>query len=120
MIKTEIQEKKSLSLVSQKCYLNREWTQLVYGQEAILPFELELPSLRLALEERLDDSESHKKRIVMLEKFDKIRGQVYLNTDVNTDAIQKWLKTYYDSKLKKTNTSKNDLVLHYDIYFQKT
>ena len=26
MIKTEIQEKKSLSHVSQKCYLNREWT----------------------------------------------------------------------------------------------
>ena len=26
MIKTEIQEKKSLGHVSQKCYLNREWT----------------------------------------------------------------------------------------------
>ena len=28
MIKTEIQEKKSLSHVSEKCYLNREWTHM--------------------------------------------------------------------------------------------
>ena len=35
MIKTEIQEKKSLTHVSQKCYLNREWTHEAngYGQD---------------------------------------------------------------------------------------
>lgn len=32
--------------------------QLVYGQEAILPIELELPSLRTTLDERLDEPES--------------------------------------------------------------
>jgi hypothetical protein len=89
--------------------------QLVYGQEAILPIELELPSLRIALEERLDDSESLNERIAMLEKLDELRGQAYLNTA----AIQKWRKTYYDSKLKNKIISENDLVLLYDSRFQK-
>ena len=34
MIKTEIQEKKSLSHVSRKCYLNREWTHM-QGEDII-------------------------------------------------------------------------------------
>ena len=41
--------------------------QLVYGQEAILPVELKLPSLRIAIEERLSDEESLRERIDMLE-----------------------------------------------------
>jgi hypothetical protein len=89
--------------------------QLVYGQEAILPIELELPSLRIALEERLDDSESLQERIAMLEKLDEMRGQAYLNTA----AIQKWRKTYYDSKMKNKIIVDNDLVLLYDSRFQK-
>ena len=32
--------------------------QLVYGQEAILPIEMELPSLRIAIVERMGDGES--------------------------------------------------------------
>ena len=67
--------------------------QLVYGQQAILPIELEVSSLQIALEERLDEPESLEVRITMLEKMNEIRGQAYHNTA----AIQKWRKTYYDS-----------------------
>lgn len=84
-------------------------------KEAILPIELELPSLRIGLEKRLDDSESLQERITMLEKLDEICGQAYLNTA----AIQKWRKTYYDSKMKNKIISNNDLVLLYDSQFQK-
>ena len=87
--------------------------QLMYGQEAILSIELELPSLRIALEERLDEPQSLEVRITMLENLDKIRGQAY----INTVAIQKWCKTYYDSKTKVIKDA--DLVLLYDSQFQK-
>jgi transposase InsO family protein len=89
--------------------------QLVYGQEAILPIELELPSLRIAINERLGDAESLEARINMLEKLDETRSQAYLNTA----AIQKWRKSYYDSKMKEKKIGPTDLVLLYDSRFQK-
>lgn len=89
--------------------------QLVYGQEAILPIELELPSLRIAINERLGDVELLEARINILEKLDETWSQAYLNTV----AIQKWRKSYYDSKLKDKKISPTDLVLLYDSRFQK-
>ena len=89
--------------------------QLVYGQEAILPIELEVPSLRIALEERLGDEASLRERYDMLEKLDETRAQAHLNMI----AIQKHRKTYYDSKLAPKNIQPNDLVLLYDSRFQK-
>ena len=53
--------------------------QLVYSQEAILPVKLKLPSLRIALDERLNDEESLQERIAMLERLDEVRNQAYLN-----------------------------------------
>ena len=89
--------------------------QLVYGQEAILPVELELPSLRIAIDERLSDAESLCEWITMLERLDEVRNQAYLNMA----AIQKWRKTYYDSKMKSKIITADDLVLFYDNRFQK-
>jgi hypothetical protein len=89
--------------------------QLVYGQEAILPVELELPSLRIAIEERLSDDESFRERIAMLERLDEVRNQTYLNMA----AVQKWRKTYYDSKMKSKILTTDDLVFFYDSRFQK-
>ena len=89
--------------------------QLVYGQEAILPIELELPSLRIAINERLGLIESLEARINMLEKLDETRSQAYLNTA----AIQKWRKSYYDSKMKDKKITPTDFVLLYDNRFQK-
>lgn len=66
--------------------------QLVYGQEAIILVELELPSLRIAIKEWLNDG---------------VRNQTYLNMA----TIQKWCKTYYDSKMNTKILAANDLVL---------
>jgi hypothetical protein len=76
---------------------------------------MELPTLRIAIAERLGDEESLAQRYVMLEKLDEIRAQAYLNML----AMQKQQKTYYDSKLEPKVLNPNDLVLLYDSRFQK-
>jgi hypothetical protein len=76
---------------------------------------MELPTLRIAIVERLGDEESLVQRYVMLEKLDEIRAQAYLNML----AMQKQRKTYYDSKLEPKVLKPNDLVLLYDSRFQK-
>ena len=87
---------------------------MVYGQEAILPIELEVPSLRIVVEYRLGDTESLQFRLSQLEKLDEIRAQALLTME----ATQKRKKSYYDSKLKVKTFKPNDLVLLYDSRFQ--
>jgi transposase InsO family protein len=48
--------------------------QLVYGQEAILPIEMELLSLRIAIAERMGDEESLNHRYAILKKLDETRA----------------------------------------------
>jgi transposase InsO family protein len=69
--------------------------QLVYGQEAILPIELELSSLRIAIDNRLGDLESLQAHLLQLEALDEKRCEAYLHTY----AMQKCRKSFYDSKL---------------------
>ena len=88
--------------------------QVVYGQEAILPIELEVPSLRIAVEYRLGDTESLQFRLFQLEKLDETRAQALLTME----TTQKRRKSYYDSKLKLKTFKANDLVLLYDSRFQ--
>lgn len=76
---------------------------------------MELPSLRIAIDERLGDVESLEVRVNLLEKLDEIRSQAYLNTV----ATQKWRISYYDSKMIPKNIGPTDLVLFYDSRFQK-
>lgn len=87
--------------------------QLVYGQEAILPIELEVPSLRIALDERLSDTESLHSRLMKLEELDEIRAVALFHME----ATQKRRKSYYDSKLRPKCFMPNDLVLLYDSRF---
>lgn len=68
--------------------------QLLFGQDAILPIELKIPSLRIAVDNRLGDLESLEHRYDLFEKLDEVRGQAYLNTV----AIQNQRKSFYDSK----------------------
>ena len=89
--------------------------ELVYGLEAILPIELEVHSLRIALEERLGDEDSLKQRLIMLEKLDETHAQAH----VNMVALQKHRKSYYDSKLVSKVVQPNDLILYYNSQFQK-
>ena len=46
--------------------------QLVYGLEAMLPIEVELPSLRVAIAERMGDTPSLRERLDSLERLDEI------------------------------------------------
>jgi hypothetical protein len=87
--------------------------QLVYGVEAILPIELEVKSLRIAIEERLGNTESLQHHLMELEKLDETRMQALLNME----AIQRRRKSYYDSKLRRKEFKKNDWVLLYDSRF---
>ncbi len=87
--------------------------QLVYGQEAILPIELEVQSLRIALDERLGDDDSLHYRLTELEKLDEIRASALLTME----AIQRRRKSYYDSKLRPKLFLPNNLVLMYDSRF---
>lgn len=89
--------------------------QLVYGQEAILPIEYEIPSLRIAIENRLDEDNSLKVRLAQLEALDEKRRDAYLYTF----AMQKRRKSFYDSKLGAKTFKVGDLVLLYDSRFFK-
>jgi len=80
-----------------------------------LPIELELQSLRIALDHKLSDSESLEERYAMLEKLDETRAEAYLNMA----SIQNRRKSFYDSKLKPKLLKTNDLVLLFDSHFQK-
>lgn len=44
--------------------------QLMYGQEAVVPAEFMVSSLRIAIENRLGDMESPRERLYALNKFD--------------------------------------------------
>jgi transposase InsO family protein len=81
--------------------------QLVYGQEAILPIELEIPSLRIAIDHCMSDLNSLRHRYAMLEKLNETRAEAYLNTV----AMQNRRKSFYDSKLSPKTLNPNDLVL---------
>ena len=87
----------------------------MYGQEAILPIELEVPSLQIAVKYRLEDTDSLQFHLSQLEKLDEICAQVLLTME----AIQKCWRSYYDSKLKLKVFKPNDLVLLYDSKFQR-
>jgi hypothetical protein len=89
--------------------------QLVYGQEAILPIEFEIPSLRVAIENRLGDEDSLKARLYALEALDEKRRDAHLHTY----AMQVRRKSYYDSKLRPKQFKEGDLVLLYDSRFFK-
>ena len=46
---------------------------LVYGVEAVLPLELQIPSLRIAIQEGLTEDENHKLRLAELEALNEKR-----------------------------------------------
>ena len=48
---------------------------LMYGVEAVLPLEIQIPSLRIAILEGLSEDENHKLRLANLESLDEERLQ---------------------------------------------
>ena len=87
--------------------------QLVYGQKAIFPIELEVPSLRIAIDERLGDEISLKHCYAMLKNLDEFCAQVYLSVA----DIQQSHKTYYNNKINLKTLNPNDLIFsHYSFF----
>jgi len=70
---------------------------LVFGVEAILPMEFEVPSLRIAKDERLDDSQSMKDRLERLEGLSEARRLVAQHVEIT----QRQRKVYLNKKVKK-------------------
>ena len=82
---------------------------LVFGEEAVLPIECEIPSLQLAVE-LLPDTQPLEQRLIMLERtFEHHR--VAFQT---LEAAKKHTKAQYDRKLHPRNFHEGDLVLVYD------
>jgi len=83
--------------------------QLVYGLEAVLPIECEIPSLQMAVE-LLSATSKEEKSLLYLAQLDENRRNVALAIETHT----KCMKAQYDRNVTPRNFSKGDLVLVYD------
>ena len=82
---------------------------LVFGEEAVLPIECEIPSLHLAVE-LLPDTQHLEQRLIMLECASE-DCRVALQT---IEAAKKRTKAQYDRKVHPRTFHEGDLVLVYD------
>ena len=80
---------------------------LVYGMEAMLPFEVEVLSLRILAESRLKESEWAQARF---DKLNLIKGK-RLATMSHERLYQRWVKNAFDKKVHPCKFNEEDLVL---------
>eukprot|EP00253_Pinus_taeda_P034644 PITA_34644 len=83
--------------------------QLVYGLEATLPIECEIPLLKLAVE-LLPDTTPVEERLLSLERLDETRRLASLAIE----AQKKRVKTHFDNTVHPRSFVEGDLVLLYD------
>ena len=83
--------------------------QLVYGLEATLPIECEIPSLKLAVE-LLPNTTPVEERLLYLEWLDETRRLAALAIE----AQKKRVKTHFDHNVHPRSFVEGDLVLLYD------
>ena len=88
---------------------------LVYGTKAIFPVEKEIPTLRVALESCLGDSESLQARLMELVKLDEIRMLALQSLE----AMQRRRKAWHDRHIKVRQFKKGSNVLVYDSRYYK-
>jgi len=80
---------------------------LVYGIEAMLPIELEIPSLRIAVDSRLTVAESLSDRLLMLESLsERRRASVQ-----HLEAMQRRRKAVFDKRHKVRTLQPGTLVM---------
>lgn len=89
--------------------------QLAFGLEATVPIELELCSLRTAIKHGMDEAESLKTRVFMLEKLDETRRQALFNYE----TLQNRRKAKHDTAKKTIKFSRGDLILRVDSWLAK-
>ena len=80
---------------------------LVYGVEAILPLEQQIPSLRIALQEGLTDEENARLRLEELEALDEKR----LEAQQRMECYQARLSKAFNKKVRHRSFQVGDLVL---------
>jgi hypothetical protein len=83
--------------------------QLVYGLEAILPIECEIPSLKLAVE-LLSNTSAEEECLLYLMQLDETRR----NATLVIETHKKCIKSQYDKHVKPCIFSEGDLVLLYE------
>ena len=83
--------------------------QLVYGLEAVLPIECEIPSLRLTVE-LLPHTTEEEQCLLYLLHLDEIRQDVVLANE----SHKKRIKNRYDRAVKPRTFLEGDVVLVYD------
>lgn len=83
---------------------------LVYGIEAVLPIELEIPFLRIAVDSRLTMVESLRDRLLMLESLsERRRASVQ-----HLEAMQRRRKAVFDKRHKVRTLQPGTLVMLHD------
>ncbi|CAM8931375.1 unnamed protein product [Rhodiola kirilowii] len=80
---------------------------LVYGVEAVLPLELQIPSMRIAIQEGLSSDENDKLRLAELEALDEKR----LQAQQSLQCYQARLARAFNKKMCPRSFQKGDLVL---------
>ena len=85
--------------------------QLMFGQEAVVPVEFLIPSLRIALENKLGDMASLRERLHNLNKLE----EKQLLAQWATEVTQNRHKAWHDKHLKLNKFQLGQLVLKYDI-----
>ncbi|XP_074301231.1 uncharacterized protein LOC141632596 [Silene latifolia] len=80
---------------------------LVYGVEAVLPLELHIPSLRIAIQEGLTDDENDRLRLAELEALDEKR----LEAQQKLQCYQARLSRAFNKKVRPRSFQVGDLVL---------
>ena len=88
--------------------------KMVYGLEAVMPWEFLIPSLRIARIEKWDGHELHD-RIYNLEKLDEERQIAVQGMIVEKQRRKQW----YDRQLKDKNIHERDMVLLFGVRNKK-
>ena len=81
----------------------------MYGLEAILTIECEIPSLNLIVE-HLPNTTIEEERFMYLNKLDETRHDAALANE----AHKRWMKAQYDRSLHPCSFNEEDLVLTHD------
>ncbi|GMQ02073.1 hypothetical protein CsSME_00048471 [Camellia sinensis var. sinensis] len=80
---------------------------LVFGGEAVLPLEVQIPSLRVAIQESLTEDESARVRLAELETLDERR----LYAQQNLEIYQQRMANAFNKRVRLRSFKKGDLVL---------
>ena len=80
---------------------------LVFGGEAVLPLEVQITSLRVAIQEKLSEEEAIKLRLEELEMLEGKRLQALQNLE----AYQARMSRAFDKRVKRRSFKQGDLVL---------